>query len=737
MKSGRFILFAGIALFGFMLAALLMMSEILQNSERFGDYYSLLLAMSAIGLVVLIVLIAINLRSLMVQLRQRAPGIRLTVRMVAMISVLAVTPVLILYYFSLSFLHRGIDNWFDLRVEEALDDSLELSRLALELRMKEILRQSKQIADGLAETTNAAIPFEIDEFRLRVGAEELMVLTRQGGFIASSVGDTSSIVPERPDEAILFQIQQGSSYVGLDTVGSMGLSIRAVVEIPEVGVEPDPRFLQALFPFSARVNTLAGSVESAYLKYQELSFLREQLKFSFILVLTIVLLFSVFSAVWAAFYSARALASPIRDLAQGTQAVAAGDYSTQLPVPGKDELGFLVASFNEMTRRIAVARDAAAQSQQHAEEQRAFLEAVLSRLSSGVLVLDGEKRVRTANISSGNILGAGITTLVDKSIVEITGMYPYLEPVMQLIDSRLDRRSGEWREQVTLFGTSGRQILMCSGTSLLVPGQPAGIVHVIVFDDITALIQGQRNAAWGEMARRLAHEIKNPLTPIQLAAERLRQKYLAAMGPEQAEILDRLTNTIIQQVETMKDMVNTFSEYARPPVIAPEYINLNELVREVIDLYANLDPGADIRLELAAELPATMVDPGRIRQVLNNLLKNAFEASAGRDRTTLKASTSHVSETGLEFIEIRIRDSGPGIPEDIISTIFEPYVTTKQKGTGLGLAIVKKIIDEHNGLVWMENNRDGCGACAVIRLPVIAGERAGRVRALNETRGAV
>jgi len=737
MKGGRLIFGTGVALFGFMLAALVMMSEILQDSERFGDYYSLLLVVSALGLLVLIVLIGINLRSLIVQLRQRAPGIRLTVRMVAMISVLAVTPVLILYYFSLTFLHRGIDNWFDLRVEEALDDSLELSQLALELRRKEIVRQAMQMADELAETTNAAIPFEIDEYRTRLGAEELMVLTRQGGFIASSVGDTSSIVPDRPDEAILFQVQQGTSYVGLDTVGGMGLSIRAVVGVPQSAVEPEPRILQALFPFSGRFNELAGSVETAFLKYQELSYLREQLKYSFILVLTLVLLFSVFTAVWAAFYSARALASPIRDLAQGTQAVAAGDYSTQLPVPGRDELGFLVASFNEMTRRIAVARDAARLSQQHAEEQSTFLEAILSRLSSGVLVIDGDRTVRTANISGGHILGTAIASIENRSLAEITSLYPYLEPVMQLIDSRLNREAGDWREQVTLFGTSGRQILMCSGTSLPVPGQPAGMVHVIVFDDITALIQGQRNAAWGEMARRLAHEIKNPLTPIQLAAERLRQKYLGSMDAGQADTLNRLTNTIIQQVETMKDMVNTFSDYARPPVIAPEYVNLNQLVREVIDLYANLDPGAEIRLDLARELPSTMVDPGRIRQVLNNLLKNAFEASAGRDRTALKASTSHVMETGLEFIEIRIRDSGPGIPEDIISTIFEPYVTTKQKGTGLGLAIVKKIIDEHNGLVWMENNRDGCGACAVIRLPVIAGEHAAGARAVNESRSAV
>jgi PAS domain S-box-containing protein len=734
MKGGRLILLTGIALFCFMLASLLMLSDALQNSQRFGDYYSGLLLFNAGGLLVLVVLIALNLRQLVVQYRRRVPGIRMTVRMVIVFSVLAVTPVVILYYFSLNFLHRGIDNWFDLRVEEALDDSLELSRLSLEQRMKEVLKQTRQIAEGLSGITNAAIPFEIDEFRLRSGAEELTVMTRTGTFIASSSGELGTLVFQRPDESILLQTQRGSSYVGLASIND-GLVIRAVVTIPHSGVESERRVLQAMFPFSERVNTLARSVEDSFVKYRELSLLRQQLKRSFILVLTIVLLFSVFSAVWAAFYSARRLASPIRDLAEGTQAVAAGDYSTQLPVPGRDELGFLVASFNDMTRRIAQARDAARQSQQQAEAQRAYLEAILSRLSSGVLVLDHERRLRIANISSGQVLGVSVEELLGKTGAEVVRLYPYLEPLIQLIESRISRH-GDWREQVTLFGTSGRQILMCSGTTLSPPGEPGSMVHVIVFDDITQLIQGQKNAAWGEMARRLAHEIKNPLTPIQLAAERLRHKYLNTLPPDQAAPLDRLTNTIIQQVETMKGMVNTFSEYAKAPVITPEYVDLNELLTEVVDLYSTLDTRAEVKFELAKELPRTMVDPGRIRQVLNNLLNNAFEASRDRKHITLRLSTSHVCERGLEFIEMRIRDSGPGIPEDIITSIFEPYVTTKQKGTGLGLAIVKKIIDEHNGMVWMENNRDGNGASAVIRLPVVAGDSAS-VRRLKDTRDAV
>ncbi|MDH5712239.1 MAG: ATP-binding protein, partial [Gammaproteobacteria bacterium] len=466
-----------------------------------------------------------------------------------------------------------------------------------------------------------------------------------------------------------------------------------------------------------RINTLADSVQTAYVKYNELSYFRNQLKLSFILILTLVFLFSMFSAVWAAFYTARRLVAPIRDLAEGTRSVADGDYSTQLPVPANDELGFLVASFNEMTRRIAKSRNAVRQSQHEAEAQRAYLEAILGRLSSGVLVLDNAMQLRTANISSGYILGLEISSRIGKSLDDLEAEYNYLEPFFKTIKTQLRKKTNDWREQLTLFGTSGRQILMCSGTSLSI-NEDEDIVHVIVFDDITVLIQGQRDAAWSEMARRLAHEIKNPLTPIQLAAERLQLKYLGSLPPDQADTLNRLTNTIIQQVETMKDMVNTFSEYARAPAITLEPVDLNKLIQEVVDLYSNLDVNAKIHMQLNSELPLIMADPSRLRQVLNNLLNNAFDASSHESQTILNISTNHIFETGMEYIEVRVRDSGQGLSQDIIAGIFEPYVTTKKKGTGLGLAIVKKIVEEHSGVVMLENNSDGRGACAIIRLPV-------------------
>ncbi len=733
-KSGQIIFFIGLCLFIFMLASLVMMSEALQNSARFDNLYSGLLLFISVGLVTLTILIFLNFRRLVRQLRKRIPGSIMTIRMVMMFAALSVTPVLIVYYFSLDFLHRGIDNWFDLEFEQALDDSLELSRLSLDLRMKEILKQTEQIAGEMTELNNAVMPFEIDEYRIRSGAEEFTLLTRQGSIIASSTSNTLSFVPAQPNETILFQVQQGSSYIGLDTIQDSGLSIRVAVNVPSLDISSEDRIILALFPVTPRINDLARNVEKSYIKYKELSYLRERLKVSFILILTLVLLFSIFSAVWAAFYSARRLAAPIRDLAEGTRAVAEGDYKTQLPVTRRDELGFLVASFNQMTRKIGKARDDASRAQQESEAQQAYLEAVLGRLSSGVLALDGNRKVRTANISSGQILSADIKQLIGKPLPEIASQYRYLEKFVSAISANMDKQD-DWREQITLFGASGRQILMSSGTSIFLGNESTDRIYVIVFDDITALIQGQKDAAWSEMARRLAHEIKNPLTPIKLAAERLRHKYLASMDEEHADTLDRLTNTIVQQVETMKHMVNTFTEYARAPGTSPEFMNINELIKEAVDLYSTLDSKIVIKLDLSGDIPQIKADPSRLRQVFNNLLNNAFDALEGHPDRHLGISSKLVSETGVDFIEVRIMDEGMGIDDDLIGNIFEPYVTTKQKGTGLGLAIVKKIIEEHGGIVWMENNQDTDGACAVIRLPVASAEYTANMRELRANSG--
>ena len=719
MTRGRkIILGVGACLFIFMLLSLLLMSRSLQNSELFDRYYSILFFFNAIGLISLVILIALNLKRLIRQLKNHVIGSRMTIRMVMIFSLLSVTPVLIVYYFSLDFLHRGIDSWFDLRVEQALDDSLELSRLALDVRMRELLKTTEQTAKDIGDFSDAALPFEIDQFRTQIGANELTLFNRKGAVIASSFSDTSSLVPDIPGDNIILQIQQGNSYIGLDVIKNADILIRAVAKVPAVNIEKENRIIQALFPISERMNQLAESVQSSFIKYKELSYLREQLKISFIIILTLVLLFSIFSAVWAAFYSANNLAAPVRNLAEGTRAIAEGNYSTRLPVPSKDELGFLVSSFNDMTDKIEQARNTARNSQQEAEEQRTYLETVLSRLSSGVLVFDSNGYLEKSNISASLILQIDDEKLdYENSLANLSELQPRLRPFFECVSNNIKEQLDDWREQITLTDKAGDQILMISGTTLTSSdGTATG--YVIVFDEITALIQGQRDAAWSEMARRLAHEIKNPLTPIQLAAERLRHKYLPNMSTDESDTLERMTNTIIQQVDTMKEMVNNFSDYARSPEFSPVKLNVKQLLKEVLDLFSNLEFGNQIETDIEPGLPAIYGDENKLRQVFNNLLKNAVDANTSVNENHLKISVNSVLENKREMIEIRIMDKGPGIEAEVANKLFEPYITTKQKGTGLGLAIVKKIIDEHNGQVWLENNVDNKGACAVIRLPV-------------------
>ena len=718
MKKGeKLITFIGLCLFIFMLSSLLMMSKSLQNSELFDRFYLGLLLFNALGLISLSILIILNLKRLIRQLKNRVIGSRMTIRIVILFSLLSVTPVLIVYYFSLDFLHRGIDSWFDLRIEQALDDSLELSRLALDVRMRELLNTTEKIAEELSDTNDAELPSYVDQIRDRINADELTLLTRKGAIVVSSSEDMKSLVPNTPEETILLQLIQNNSYIGIDLIENKGLVIRAVVNVPMIGIGSTEKIIQALFPMSERMNQLSANVQTSFIKYKELSYLQEQLKFSFIIILTLVLLFSVFSAVWAAFYSARTLAAPIKDLAQGTRAIAKGNYNTKLPVPSNDELGFLVASFNDMTDKISQARDTAKNSQKESESQQIYLETILSRLSSGVIVFNKDGKIEKSNISAAQILQIEVAILNQKNIDDLINSFSKLKSFFECISNNINEKTNDWREQIILSKKTGNQILLINGT-ILTSSDNSKIKHIVVFDEITALIQGQRDAAWSEVARRLAHEIKNPLTPIKLAAERLRSKYLSSLDANNVETLDRMTNTIIQQVETMKDMVNDFSDYARPAEFKEEEIEIINLLQEGVDLFSNMNYGNKIEMDIKMNLPKIYGDEKKLRRVLNNVLANAVDANSIGAHNLLKISAKTVNIEDNEIIEIRVIDSGPGIDPLVENNLLEPYITTKEKGTGLGLAIVKKIIDEHSGTFWLENNKEEDGACAVIRLPV-------------------
>ncbi|MEA3292027.1 MAG: ATP-binding protein, partial [Pseudomonadota bacterium] len=476
------------------------------------------------------------------------------------------------------------------------------------------------------------------------------------------------------------------------------------------------RVLQILQPLPLRFSRLGASIQLASAEYEKLQYLRRPLKWSFVLALTLITLMTTLLSLWLAIYSTRRLIAPLKELAAGTRAVAAGDYQTRLPVESRDELGLLVGSFNDMIGEIRRAQDHAQQNQRLVEEQKGYLQTVLSHLLSGVLTFDHEGRLLTYNAAAEQILLVKLASGVNRPCTEICTDEEWVRPFFDAISRAMESDIPEWREEITLTGPEGHQVLVQRGTRLQSEAQ-VGEGYVVVFDDATGLIQTQRNAAWGEVARRLAHEIKNPLTPIQLSAERIRRKYLDKVDSDDREALDRATRTIAQQVESLKRMVNAFSNYAQPMKMKPATLDLNRLIRDVVELHRHEQSALTFRLQLDPDLPPISADPDRMRQVLNNLLINTRDATVGTPDPEAAIRTGACTLSGQPGVELVIEDNGPGFPEEMIERIFEPYVTSKKKGTGLGLAIVKRIVEEHGGMIRAGNAESG-GGRVTMRLPV-------------------
>ena len=695
-----------------LILSLYLLSAATENTARFGRLYLWLLLLNGVVLFILLGLIVNNLWRLSRSLREGEAGSRLTLRLLALFAVLAVLPGLVVYAFSMQFLQRGVDSWFDVRIERALDDALALSQASLDQRMRDMQQRLEGAASELSDVEGEMAAITLGDLRAQTGASELVLLGENGRIIAASSIDTASILPHRPEESILLQLRQGRPYVGLDPIENAGLHIRALVLAPGPSGPGSSRILQGLFQVSPRINDLADEVETGFSEYRELAYLRGPLKDSFSLTLSLVLLVSLLFAVWSAFFLARRLVAPVSRLAEGTRAMAAGEYGKQLPPGGNDELGFLVSSFNDMSQRVAQVRDAARQSQDLVESQRAYLETVLGRLSSGVLALAPDGSLRTFNQAASAILGVPLAEGVGLPLSALASRHPEFGPFAQLVANHRQGQSSEWRAELVVDMNEGRRSLMCSGAVLPGEGDRGG--DVIVFDDVTTLIQAQRDAAWGEVARRLAHEIRNPLTPIQLSAERLQHKIGDRLSGDEAALMQRSTDTIIHQVEAMKDMVQAFSEYARPPTLQPQAMDLNALVSEVVELYRSEPEQPVLRLDLDPDLPMLEADPGRLRQLLNNLIRNALEASLdGPCAISVSTATGH--GRFAEMIELNVQDNGPGFADDVLEQLFEPYVSTKPRGSGLGLAIVKKIVEEHNGMISARNTE--AGARISVRLP--------------------
>ncbi|MEO7198994.1 MAG: ATP-binding protein, partial [Dokdonella sp.] len=682
------------------------------GSDRLGVQYRWVLGAAVLALALLLLAIAQRLWRLRADLRRESPGARLSRRLLLMLVLLAVPPVVVVYAFSLRFLDATVDSWFDVNLERALGDALELGRLVVDEHLQRAEVSTAALANELEDVSGGLAQFALDQRIERIGATQLTLFDANRQILGMASSDPRFLDPAYPDAATLVRVSGDGRYAAAEPVGD-ALMLRVVLPVGSLAGGSERSLLQALYPLPARLQPLTASIEAASFDFQRLKFLRGSLKLTFALILSFVLVLAVLVTLLVAFGVSRRLLAPIGRLIQATRAVAVGRYDTPLPVASDDELGSLMQSFGQMMRELELAGTRARRSAEEIDTQRAWLSAVLARLSAGVLGFDRHGALRIANRAGEGILDVPLSNYLGRSLVDLKRDSPQLASLIDPLARHMREGLHEWREEVVVESQQGRRVLMLRGAAL--PGDGG---FVAVFDDLTVLNRAQRDAAWGEVARRLAHEVKNPLTPIQLAAERLRRRFIGRLAADDSEVLDRATRTIVSQVEALKTMVNAFGDYARPAHMHMRPISLHALVGEVLDLYAN-----DQRLSLSRQFvdgePLVKVDSVRLRQALHNLIKNALEAIGDSRKPQITVSTRLLRVDDSDWIELAVADNGPGLPADFDERWFEPYATSKLKGTGLGLAVVKKIAEEHGGHVRAVNCA-GQGAEFSICVPRIA-----------------
>lgn len=672
------------------------------NSPLFAEHYPWLLGANAVIAAGLLGLVGARLLKLRREYRAGVFGSRLKVRLLLMLALMALLPGALVYSVSMQFAVKSIESWFDVRVDNALEGGLALGRSVLDAQQSELLNKGRSLSLDLGDT-DFVTATRMSRLRERVNVMTLTLFSPSGQALVSATASDESLLPPMPTLAQLRQARSGRGMAMTEGDASEGLTVRALV--PIYMPDNEVRVLQLTDVVPAYLAGSAASVEDAYRDYQELQLSKDGLKRIYTLTLTLTLLLALFAAIALAFMLAERLAEPLLLLAEGTQAVAAGDYTPRASIETSDEMGVLTRSFNQMTRQLDDARRETERHRAATESARAYLESVLGNLSAGVITFDSNFIMRAANLGAVGILRSDLTAVENIPLME----WPIHRQLCDALVEGFQGNKGDWQQQVEIEISEGvTQTLLLRGTTLPAAG---GAGHVIVFDDITDLLSAQRTAAWGEVARRLAHEIKNPLTPIQLSAERLQLKLADKLAPADRDMLLRASSTIVNQVEALKNMVNEFRDYARtpPPVLKP--VDLNDLVRDVLGLYEN----AKVRIEadLSPELHLVSADANQMRQVIHNLLRNAQDALAEVSEPRLIIAT-HADPRGGT---LTVCDNGSGFPPQILARAFEPYVTSKTKGTGLGLAIVKKIVDDHKGDIRVSNRESG-GAEITIRLPL-------------------
>lgn len=714
------------------------------NASRYAQQYDMLLLLNGVLAVALISWVLILTVRLLRQIRRRTFGARLTARFALFFTLIGILPGTLIYVLSVQFMSRSIESWFNVRVDSALEAGLNLGRAALDTQQAELDARAHLIAAQLSNVSDAEIAVLITRLRENNNIAEAMVFTGTGRLIAFSSSAYGQLLPDMPPTNVMNQLRISQGYAAAEadvptdsSASANSLHIRIVTPIstPDrfnspLGVNTDSRWLQVVQPVPERIAHNANQVQQGFRDYQELALSRLGLRKLYGITLTLALILAVFAAVVAALAVSKRLVRPLLTLASGTQAVGVGDYRALPEPPEKDEIGQLTRSFNAMTRQLEDARQMVDRNRRQLEQSNLYLESILSNLSSGVLVFDESFRVTQLNQGAQNILHLDLRTATGRPLEVVEGALPLAQTIRQAFASHEAVGSARpyWQNQfeIELEDAADNErkkhvvTLLARGTRLQMNNHGNG--YLVVFDDISEVISANRTVAWGEVARRLAHEIKNPLTPIQLSAERLAMKLADRLSEADAAMLTRSTNTIVKQVAALKQMVDDFREYARTPPAQIQSIDLNELVTEVLMLYGwdptdgmSRDDGRSVHIDVDFEpgLPHIEGDPDQLRQVIHNLLANARDAAC-QHHSLAEARITVQTKDADNNIRLTVSDNGPGFATQVLARVFEPYVTTKATGTGLGLAIVKKIIEEHGGRVDISNQTEGGARISIL-----------------------
>ncbi len=723
------------------------------DTQLFDSYYSWVLGANIAVGVGLLAVVLFLLARLYSRYRRGRFGSRLMARMVLMFAVMGIVPGIVIYLVSVQFVSRSIESWFNVKVESALESGLNLGRAALESSLRDLRLKAAGVSEELADMSDSLIAARLPKIIERNQLQEAIVVNSSGKLVASTNTKLTRLLPELPTPSMLARAHSSEGFgvidgmPGADKDGLMPeqIRLRVIVPIRSDGslfkLRGDARYLLLVQPVPEKLSVNAEALRVAYSEYQERSLARTGLRKFFLVTLTLVLLLAIFAAMVSAFLLASDFAQPLLLLAEGTKAVAQGNLSPRPIMATPDELGTLTQSFNIMTMQLSDAREAVERNRHALEDAKAYLESVLANMSAGVIVFDEQWQLVTFNASAERILRLELKPLLGTAMSLIPALSAFRDPVMRSF-SRLNAQAAadrsevdaqHWQQQIEIPRERGSNYSDSTDITLLARGSHlpvgAGRGYIIVFDDITDVISGQRSIAWAEVARRLAHEIKNPLTPIQLSAERLHMKLQPKLAGDDVALLERGTNTIVNQVVAMQQMVDNFRDYAKTPPPLLQALDLNALISEILELYSGMEISDAIQPVLQPNLPIILGDATQMRQVVHNLLQNAQDAVADIRRSGREPAI-HIVTEAFDYpdaggqprtaVRLTVSDNGPGFDPALIKRAFEPYVTSKPKGTGLGLPVVKKIIDEHGGRIEVQNRKDGPGAKVLILLMKLA-----------------